>query len=738
MKDLEIDLTECDKEPIHLLGKIQSFGFFLGIHSVKETIDYASQNINELLSAHPDQLLGKKYADVFNTSVENNETNLFSLITTALKKEKKATERFLDLFLNNIHYYFIYYFIDDYLFIEFEEVLLKENLNHISFETLTVIKSSTTIDDLYHNTVKQIKELIGYERVMIYQFLEDGTGVVVAEAKEDYLESFLDLHYPESDIPKQARELYKKNEVRIISNVNAQDVPIISRNREPIDLTMSVQRAVSPMHIQYLKNMHLGASFSISLIVNDELWGLITCHHHIAKHIDYRTRFTCKYIANVVSSFIYYKTKEKIFSQVSDIKAAIAAIQVNLLHDNSVIQSLDVVGKDLFSIVNADGIAICIGKEIKKIGVTPEKDQIRILQEWIVNNSKENLFYTRKLISKFPEATGFSEVAAGTMAIRLGQDVEDMLIWFRPEYIRQIKWAGKPEKRVVINRFTNLKEISPRKSFEVWSQLVQDSSRQWTDQDLNAAKEVARIILETSHKKSMQLLELNKKLKNAYAELDTFAYSVSHDLKNPLTVIKANAEFLKYKQKNTLPQVDVQYLESIATTADKMSFMMNEILSLSKIVSNEMKWSPIDMQKVINEIVAEVVIANDAYNSEITIGDTPLIFADPVMVYQAFSNIIGNAVKYSLKQEIPKISIDGYEANDKIIYRIIDNGIGIDIKEHCNVFGLFKRMTNATGFNGTGVGLTIVKRVMEKHHGNVWFYSGKNQGTAFYLIFNKI
>ncbi len=738
MENFHVDLTNCDREPIHLLSKIQSFGYLVGINATDKTLTYVSANIEELFGEDANAVIGKDYSALFSSISQHEAEYIDRLINSAFDKYANKFEGFIDIEINGINYYMVQSVSGEELILEFERCYSKANLHSLVFDSISNIMASATMHELLQNTAKEIKDLIGYERVMIYRFLEEGTGRVDAEEKEAYLEPFLNLHYPESDIPKQARQLYKKNRVRLVADVSTQDVPILTQSKASVlDMTYCVSRAVSPMHIQYLKNMGVHSSFSVSIIIEDELWGLVACHNYSPKFIDYRLRSSAKLIGNILSSFIALKLNEESNIYTLAYKEVLDKIKVRLLHTDSSVEALISEADNIIKLTNAEGVAICMGDEIKILGEAPDIAQVKKIQEWMYDQS-DNLFYTHKFVDYFAEAAEFAETAAGVLITQMSKDVNDMIIWFSPEFIHKVQWAGKPEKAITTKEVdgTVINEISPRKSFQIWSQQAKNTSRRWRKEDINAAKEIVKIILETSHKKSKELFDLNKRLKAAYEELDTFAYTVSHDLKTPLTVIKSHAQILKYLKKLDNPE-DEAILDNIVTGVDKMSFMMNEILDLSRIINKNINKQPIKAEDLINDIVKEVSIAFDAYDTKIEMGDTPDFAGDPVMVYQAFSNLISNAVKYSAKQAYPVVSIEGYEENGSVVYKIKDNGIGIDKKEHHKIFQLFKRMDNTTDFEGTGVGLNIVKRIMDRHEKSVWFESDKNRGSTFYLSFDK-
>lgn len=738
MENFKVDLTNCDREPIHLLGKIQSFGFLAGINLLDKTLTYVSDNIGDLFKTESRELLGKHFTALFTNIQESHGRNIAKLIEKNLTKTQSKLDQFFDIEINGVSYYLILSISNEELIVEFEECFLKENLHSLVFESVSEIMSSDTLQELLDTTAQRIKKLIGYERVMVYRFLEDGTGRVDAEEKEDYLEPWLGLHYPESDIPKQARHLYVKSRVRLIADVNSQDVAVSAATDIPVpDMTYCVSRAVSPMHIQYLKNMEVYSSFSVSIVINDQLWGLIACHNYSPKFIDYRLRSSCKLIGNILSSFIAVKQNEESTSYTTAKRFLLDKMRSNLLTNSSNLQTLLAEGEDLINLVESSGVAICMGSEIKLLGNTPLEDEVKKIQKWM-HERDENLFYTHHFVAYYPSAASFINKAAGILIVQLSNDADDMIMWFAPEYVHSVKWAGKPEKVITATEYKGqtLNEISPRKSFEAWTQLTRSTSKKWRPEDIQSVEEVAKIIFEVSHKKSKELIELNKKLKLAYSELDTFSYTVSHDLKAPLTVIKSHAQMLQYINKQQ-GEKEKEYLTNIVKGVDKMSYMMNEILDLSKVVSRDLEKQPVNTKEIINEIIQEVKIAYSAHDTKIKLGATPEFYGDSVMIYQLFSNLISNAVKYSQRKENPEVWIEGYDDGDKITYRVSDNGIGIDEREFYKIFQVFKRMDNALEFEGTGVGLSIVKRIMERHEGQVRFESSINEGSTFFVSFNK-
>ena len=291
-----LDITNCDKEPIHIPGAVQSHGFLIAINRQSGLISYLSQNVQSITGIDAKNFLQKDPAILADeVHLESLEARFF-LMTLGEKLRKGGTFDYLNPILIQIKaitYNLIYHLSGDELIVEIEpEGVNQLQLLDVIGDIISQTSRVSNLDTLLNTAASEIKQIIKYDRVMIYKFAPEGHGQVVAEEKNEDLNSFLGLWYPASDIPKQARELYKLNPTRLIVDVDTVTAPIITSasNKQPLDLTYSQLRAVSPMHIEYLKNMGVKSSFSISLISKGELWGLIACHNYSPKFINYQAR----------------------------------------------------------------------------------------------------------------------------------------------------------------------------------------------------------------------------------------------------------------------------------------------------------------------------------------------------------------------------------------------------------------------------------------------------------------
>jgi chemotaxis family two-component system sensor kinase Cph1 len=738
MSNFQVDLSNCDQEPIHIPGQIQSHGYLIVIDQDYKIL-YLSDNIAGLFPEITKVILGSplQYIETHlgNSFPAGFITNLIN--SGRINKNIEQSNPF-SISISGIPYYLIISASADNFLLEFEPAVTaaEADIQKMVGNSLSRMLTDKNLDDLLKNTAVQVKKTINYDRVMIYRFAQDGHGEVVAEDKNEELDSWMGLHYPASDIPKQARALYKLNLTRLIADVHSISTKISTsaENDQPLDLTNSQLRAVSPIHIQYLKNMGVVSSFSISLICKNELWGLVSCHNYMPRFIDYKARESSKLIGQILSSALEFRQDES-NQQVNEVyKNNVDKLAKSLQNNNSIEDALTKEPITLLDVVQASGAVLVFEKNIVQLGTTPGDQQLSHLIEWIKQHPQESLYFTDNLSAVYPEAAAYKYIASGLMLCVLSSEMDEYIIWFKPEQIHTIKWAGNPEKQIDIDE-KGFKHISPRHSFDVWSQTVSGTSVHWKTEEVNSVTRLKEEITYAINLKAGAMRLLNEKLRQAYEELDTFSYTISHDLKSPITAIKGYAQLLT--KSKTSGDGDHRLSERIADRADKMNLMISTVLEYSRIGRLEPEMKTINAGNLISEIIKDLDMAYDSKKLKIILGDTPQLKGDLQMMQQVFSNLIGNAIKYSLYADPAVVHIEGIVNQTEICYCIKDNGIGIAIKDIPLIFGLFKRMDNVQDIEGTGVGLAIVKRIVEKLKGKIWVESELGKGSSFFVSFKK-
>ncbi|PZR21605.1 MAG: histidine kinase [Citrobacter freundii] len=733
------DLTNCDREPIHIPGAVQPHGFLLALAPGTLIIEKASLNTKEFLDKDAQSLIGQQLTaleqHIIPVKAGSSLMELVRLATITSNLEQINPQPVL---VNGREMLFVIHQYLDHIICEFEP--MQSNYDTITLQkimttALSVIQSSASFQELLQHVSTLVKEITGYNRIMVYKFHKDQHGEVIAEAKDEELESWLHLHYPASDIPSQARELYKLNLVRIIADVNARPSGLISSpdRTAPLDLTHSVLRAVSPIHIEYLKNMQVGASFSISLISKGELWGLIACHNSTARFIDYNSRVACKFIGQLFSAALEFKHSEEFEEKNNIYRDKQQQLLEQLMKSDDPVKSLVGNETNLLDINSATGVVFFYEGKQHCLGTVPSEEEVDELIGWLKKHAEGTFFQTSSLPLQLPAAKKIASIASGVMATEISHDFSEYIVWFKPEIIKTVDWAGQQQKDTTIAEDGSIR-ISPRKSFATWTQEVKFSSDEWTNNEIAAAIKLREDLIQVINKKAGEIRKLNELLKEAYDELDTFSFTISHDLRTPLSSIKNYTEIIMEDHGKDISEEARLLFTKVISAADKMAGLIRDVLQYSRVGRAEVSSDPIDMGRILKEIKEELISSRKEKNPVLEIKNTPDVYGDKTMILQLLTNLIGNAVKYStLPNQISRVSVNGQVKDGFVTYTIEDNGIGIDMRFANRIFELFKRMDNAKKIEGTGVGLAIAKRIVEKHEGKIWLESQLNHGTKFYV-----
>ncbi|RZS99855.1 ATP-binding protein [Aquimarina brevivitae] len=721
----KIDLTNCDKEPIHIIGKIQSFGVLFVMDKITQQITHYSENFATFFQQ--DDLVLTKASDLLSLPQLDQ---LFAKL-----KEQRSVAFEVTIFDKLCT--LMAYDLDAKIVVEFEpKSSIGEILQQQQQLTNIVSELSNAKDEqqMCDKAAGLIKEFLGYDRVMVYKFDENWNGAVIAESKEDHLESWKGLNYPSTDIPQQARALFLKQGVRIIADVNDNVVSIVPKspaNNQPIDLTLSELRASSPIHIEYLQNMKVGATLTAAIVYENSLWGLIACHHYGPRFTNYYQRQSAKFLTQVFSTQLGLRSSNKNLELINSSNRVRATLVDQMSVDWDIAKGLSAHKDNLTNLTAAPGAAIIIDGEIKKIGKTPTKDELKLLHQWLVAQKGEELFYTNKLSSHYSKADQYKSVASGVLYVAINKEKGDCLLWFKPEKKETIHWGGNPEKAVLSKPG---EELSPRKSFEKFIENVAGQSAPWHDYEIAAAKALKQSITEIIVKKYDEVKSLNEKLESAYKELETFSYSISHDLRAPLRGIDGFAQIIKEDYFDSLDDYGQQAIQTIIAATSKMDKLIDDILALSGLSQKQKKpqWCAMDelIQEILGYLQTEITYPDTAL---IVHQDLPDIFGDRPMLFQLFLNLISNAFKYSAKVKNPKVEIGSLD-QEPTIYFVKDNGIGFDMVHADRIFGVFSRL-QLEDYEGSGIGLAIVKRVVEKHNGSIKVQSEKEKGTTFFVSF---
>jgi len=736
-------LSTCESEPIHVPGSIQPHGVLLATDDAG-LIRFVSGNSTELFGAGPAQLLG--------LSLGLFDAALFARLREALDRNR-PDRPFRFETAAGAWEVFVQRNDDGLMLAEFEKAVGPgDGLPDSYDQTATFVEligRSRSLQELCQHIAVQTRAITGYDRVMIYRFDPDYNGQVFAEARAPELEPFLHLHYPHTDIPVQARELYLRNKLRMIVDVDYEPVPLFAHSTETLqqpDLSESVLRSVSPIHIQYLKNMGVAATLTVSLLLEGRLWGLIACHHRQPLHLSPEQRRAALLQGYFLSSQIR-------------VREVAEEYEVHNVVEAHLQQLLQVLGQEgdfgirfrnfssLLGVANASGAVLLHKGQLYEKGLVPQRERVRTLLNWLADHCAGLQFTTAHLQAHYPEAVRIGREASGILYYRLGDPKQDAIIWFREEYEHTIDWAGNPHDSVKRAPLTN--ELTPRSSFALYRELVRGRSRDWRPAEVHAAGRFAGALQNQVHIEYLKAEEasqrlLNEKLSRANSELENINWITSHDLKEPIRKILLFSSRVRDAEECQLSEAVLNALEKIQGAARRMHDLVDDIMSYSLADARSGGTEPTDLNAVLDEVLQE--LQEEIRECRVQIGSDPLPVLPAIrfQMRQLFVNLIGNAIKFSNGAAAPEIHIrcrkgTGAQfgppllAEDLVYYQISveDNGIGFETGQSQRIFDVFFRLHHKEDYEGTGIGLAVCRRIVENHGGHIRAEGRPGQGARF-------
>jgi chemotaxis family two-component system sensor kinase Cph1 len=490
----QADLTNCERELIHLAGSVQPHGLLLALREPELRIIQASANVRVLLGLHVESLLKQPVAELggdIEACIRDTCAQHTDLTEPAPLRCKVHVDGQTRSFEGTVHRV-----NGNVLLVEIEPV----GAAQVQAETLDIggpqlrellgaavqrFSAASAIGTLADSVVRCLRDMLGYDRVMVYKFDPDGHGKIIAEARDPRLESLLGHHYPASDIPQRARELYLRNRLRVLVDVHCEPSPLVPRqlpgSGEELDMSMCQLRSMSPLHLQYLKNMGVTATLVVSLVREGRLWGLIACHHYAPRNLRFAVRTAADLLAEVTSIRI---------AAIENYAHAQVAIQVRRL-EQRLVEATSTEGDWRLALfrnagtvlqpLEATGAALFHEGELLTAGEAPSTAELRALLQWVDGQSFDGLFSCSSVSRANPLLGSLTPTASGVLAVKLSASKPDYLMWFRKEQLLTVTWAGDPTKPVVAS---NPLELSPRSSFAAWSEIVRSTALPWSNSEL--------------------------------------------------------------------------------------------------------------------------------------------------------------------------------------------------------------------------------------------------------------
>lgn len=535
----KVDLSECEREPVHVPGAIQPFGSLVAFVLPTWSIAHVSLNAAALFGTpSPEEMIGTAIDTILDAKIIHDLRNTFQSAMISSQPERLAS---IQVGPERQDYDILVHPSGALAIAEF---IPCAGADTIRSDPTTLVKTiidrlrrTTTFPAFLSSAARQIRAVTGYDRVMIYKFLPDDSGQVLAEALRAGLPPFLHLRYPASDIPSQARALFKRQWLRMIPEVDYRPIPIVpplTAKKLPIDLSLSTLRSASPVHLQYLKNMGSAATLTVSIMDGDRLWGLIACHHDTPRRISAATGAAVELFAQVFSTQIEVKQQRDDLALVATAHAAHDQLIAAMRPEETIFQNLTSFGALLQAMIPCDGIGIWTDGRFEGEGATPPPDAIPELVRFLGGYPVDRAFATHELARHLPDALRYIPDASGLIAIPFSKAPRDYLLLFRREIIQTVQWGGNPNKAVETDAVGLM--LGPRNSFAAWKETVGGTSTPWQRSEI-ASAEMLRVSLLDTMLRRANLIDVERRAAQESQLL--LVAELNHRVKNVLAVIRS-------------------------------------------------------------------------------------------------------------------------------------------------------------------------------------------------------
>ena len=718
MNPLPPDLAECADEPIRVPGAVQPHGWMMVLRAsdfaVRALSDNAPprQRLQPLLEALVPRLQGL---------ADGEAPAVLGVLSVDGAPCDAAAHR-----------------SGDSVIVEFEpatpDLAMRAPIYTLARSFLPHLQHADTLQELAELAVVEMKRLTGFGRCLLYRFDADDHGEVIAERADAGYESYAGHRFPATDIPAQARELYRLNHIRLIGD--ARYVPVGLSAVEPgfdprrLDMSFAALRSVSPVHLEYMRNMGTLASMSVSIVVRGRLWGLISCHDHDPRHVALPVRLACEHLGRLLSLQIEAKEDNAEVATRAELRQLTLDIVSHLSDSDATLQQLIAEPAPLLRLARATGAAVVLNDECWTVGDVPDHAHIQAVARWVAAQGVDVL-HSDRLSEQAPELDMPLQHSAGVLAISISQVHRHLLLWFRPELVQTIQWAGDPRKQVRDGDG----RLHPRRSFASWKEQVRGRSLPWSFSEVSAVLELRQALIGIVLRRAEEMAEVAAELGRVNKELEAFSYTVSHDLRAPMRHIAGYVDLVLDTDGAQLGERSRRYLGNVKDAAAFAGQLVDALLDFSRLGRSALARSDVDTEAMVDDLIAELR-AHEAARAVRWEVERPLprVWADPFLLQVAVRNLLSNAVKYSRGRQPPVVRVRGLRQPEGVGLEVSDNGVGFQQKYVAKLFGVFQRLHQAEEFEGTGIGLANVRRIVERHGGIVWANGVVNEGATFGFV----
>ena len=712
------DLSQCDAEPIRVPGAIQPHGRLVAMHV--HTLGVVAFSAN-----WPDARAAMQ-------AVESLGFDSEALVADAAPARVGSTT------IEGLPWDASAHRAGDLVIVEFEPAAALGAADFpiyaLTRSLLPQLQKAPTVTELAQLAASEMKRLTGFGRCMVYRFDGEGHGEVLGEATDAGYDRYLGHHFPGADIPRQARALYLLNRIRLIPDAGYTPVPLLTLDDSlaatAIDLSQSALRSVSPVHLEYMRNMGTAASMSVSIVIDGRLWGLVSCHDHQPRHLAFHARQACEHLGQLLALQIEAKESHADVAAQLHLRRLTLQIVSHLAESDSSLQRLLAEPAPLLRLARATGAAVVLDDTVWTTGEVPPDAAILGLAEWVATRGRE-VIDTDTLAADFPPFAEHLDVAAGVMALSISQVHRHLILWFRPELVQTVRWAGDPRKEA----YAPDGRIHPRRSFASWQEQLHGRSAPWTAAEVGAAGELRQALIGIVLRRAEEMAAAAMELGRVNKELEAFSYTVSHDLRAPMRHIAGYADLVLDMPDLALTDRARRYLGNVKDAAAFAGQLVDSLLNFSRMGRTAIKPRAVSCTTLVDGLVRELTRHEAGRRIEWQIADDlPTLFADPLLLQVAVRNLMDNAVKYTRSREVARIAVRTVRRPDGTGLEVIDNGVGFQMKYVGKLFGVFQRLHQAEEFEGTGIGLATIKRIVERHGGHAWAIGEPDVGASFGFV----
>ncbi|MGA0531921.1 histidine kinase dimerization/phosphoacceptor domain -containing protein [Hansschlegelia sp. KR7-227] len=663
-----LDLTACDREPIHAPGAIQPHGVLLVADPDSLSLVAAAGDVEGRLGA--DVWLGRPLGELVGGAVLDRVRDIAADAPgpAYLGAVQAPSGEVFDASAHRS---------GGSLLVELEPASPEARSSGVLLSELeaaaAAFERAPTLEALCAVAAAEIRRITGYDRVMIYQFLADDSGAVIAEDRRQDLRSFLHHRFPASDVPKQARALYLRNPIRVIPDVGYQPAPIrpAGAGTYAIDLSDAALRSVSPIHLQYLRNMGIAASASVSIVHDGVLWGLVACHNETPRALAYDVRGAARAVTGQLGRQIRVKDETDAVRERVRLRSFQDDLVALLSREGSLDDAISNHVGEVRRAFGGDGVAILRGRDLVTSGRCPPDDAVRAIAAWALPRSVETVFATERLSERLPAAEAHRALASGLLAITLSLGDPWIAMWFRAEQVEVVEWAGNPHKGV---EATPDQILTPRASFESWRETVSGRARRWTAPEIEAAGRLRSAVVEVWQTRRLQ--ELNRRLVATIDEKDLLIQQkefligeVNHRVQNSLQLVSS---FLAL-------QARASQSPGLAPALEEARRRLSAVALVHRRLYRSDQVEQIDAARYIEDLVADICASTGEEHARLIALDlSPVLVPTEhaISLGLVLTELMINAAKYAYGGEAGPIAIALSDHRGSIRLTVSDSGVG--------------------------------------------------------------